>query len=1289
MEKMKHPQTYLLIVICVVLNVLGRSAASTLQLPFWFDSIGTLIAAIQLGPVVGGITGACLNLYIAATGNFNSLAYIAVSVSIGVSVGLLFPREKKFDAFAVIATAVFAGLLAVVLSTPLNMFFYGGKTGNIWGDNLIIMLSQNMNVPWICSLLGETFVDIPDKAVSVVIACIIISIFRRIKKIFIGKSKSSASLFLLTVIATAAIFAENTDAQASAASAATNETTDKVNRDIDFSADYAAIGYDTEDGLASAEINAVAQTSDGYIWAGTYSGLYRYDGYKFERMNLDERISNVMQLYVDSKENLWIGTNDSGIACYTPGAEEEIRFYTTKDGLDSDSIRSIAEDDEGNILVGTATKLCILAADGNVVNFEEDLYGVRSLYYTKGIVSGVTNDGELFFIKDRKLVSKSLMENENGIYYAAVASADGEEFLVGTSADFAVKVKLFENGEIKVGQQISTDGMSYFNRLLYSEENKGFFFCCESGLGFIDQNGKVTSMSTDSFNSSVSDVFIDYQDNIWFASNKQGIQRYSWNPFENVFARAGVDADVVNSLLISDGILYVGMDKGLIGIDIKTDSPVTIPHAESFEGVRVRHLMCDSKGNIWASTYGQDGLMVIGSDGELKVYNENTAGTVGGRFRLSLELSDGQILAASTSGLNYIQNGKVVKTLSENEGLSTMILSLVEGEDGSILAGSDGDGVYVIKNGEVVDEINEEDGLGSNVILKIVPCSGGYLFVTSNAIYFYNGKNVKKLNKFPYSNNYDVYISDVGDAWVSSSAGIYVVSERDLIQNDEYNYTLLNRSRGFYTTLTANAKNAVDGDDLYLCCTDGVRRISLSSYNSFDNDYKIRISELMAGDEIVQGKNGVYTIPAIQGRIQFKVAILNFTLSNPLIRIFLEGTNDDGITCFQNSMEDLIYTNLSYGKYNLHVQVVDAGDDKVIRDDIFPVVKESQLFERTYFKVYLMSVCILFIFFLGWLIGRIRKGFTNMKTWQKEATIDPMTGLLNKSASKRTLTELCRTKRGILMMIDLDSFKLVNDLYGHDMGDRILIRFADIIRSCIREGDIAGRMGGDEFVAFIQETSDESAVAEKARFINEEIVKSAKEFMGEDMNIPLGASIGAVCAPDEGTEYDALFSLADKALYNVKQNGKHGYAMYRKSNPRLTDETNQIMGIAGIRKILGERNEGKGAYKVDFSKLQAVYRTFVRMSKRTNVRAWIVQFVLNADEGKELSDEVIEQFFEILANTLRSNDIVALNGKNQVLAIMTDIDPSNGNAPIDRIMTKWEEAPGHEGYTVSYETEAL
>ena len=118
-------------------------------------------------------------------------------------------------------------------------------------------------------------------------------------------------------------------------------------------------------------------------------------------------------------------------------------------------------------------------------------------------------------------------------------------------------------------------------------------------------------------------------------------------------------------------------------------------------------------------------------------------------------------------------------------------------------------------------------------------------------------------------------------------------------------------------------------------------------------------------------------------------------------------------------------------------------------------------------------------------IDNILKNVEQIKGLKAAAETDPMTGLLNKASSQAEIGDMCRECNGVLMMIDLDSFKLVNDIYGHNMGDKILIRFAEIIRAIIRTNDIAGRMGGDEFIAFCQNVTDEKIIEEKTRYLNE------------------------------------------------------------------------------------------------------------------------------------------------------------------------------------------------------------
>ena len=91
-----------------------------------------------------------------------------------------------------------------------------------------------------------------------------------------------------------------------------------------------------------------------------------------------------------------------------------------------------------------------------------------------------------------------------------------------------------------------------------------------------------------------------------------------------------------------------------------------------------------------------------------------------------------------------------------------------------------------------------------------------------------------------------------------------------------------------------------------------------------------------------------------------------------------------------------------------------------------------------------------------------------MLKFEEQATIDKLTGFLNKAATNERMNELCLRSKGCLCIIDLDSFKLVNDIYGHDTGDQVLEAFAGIIRDNVKGNGTFGRIGGDEFLIFCE-----------------------------------------------------------------------------------------------------------------------------------------------------------------------------------------------------------------------------
>lgn len=164
-----------LIPVCIGINYIGKLFASILKLPLWLDSIGTCIGACLGGPIIGGICGAINNLiYGFTTGDNITLVYALTSLFIGIAVGIM-ARLGFMKTFAKsLLTACMGGLAAVVVSTPLNCIFWGGTTGNIWGDALFTA-TQAAGMPvGIGSFLDELVVDVPDKLLTIIIVFFIL-----------------------------------------------------------------------------------------------------------------------------------------------------------------------------------------------------------------------------------------------------------------------------------------------------------------------------------------------------------------------------------------------------------------------------------------------------------------------------------------------------------------------------------------------------------------------------------------------------------------------------------------------------------------------------------------------------------------------------------------------------------------------------------------------------------------------------------------------------------------------------------------------------------------------------------------------------------------------------------------------------------------------------------------------------------------------------------------------------------------------------------------------------------
>ncbi|MDP4162112.1 MAG: ECF transporter S component [Bacillota bacterium] len=159
-----------LIPVAVGINYIGKLIVGLLKLPLWLDSIGTVLASILAGPIIGALSGAINNVIYGLTVDTISFVYGITSIAIGLAVGILFYKGMISSWSKAAVAGLIVGLVATIVSTPLNVGFWGGQTGNVWGDALFATILSNTHSTWLASLLDELVVDVPDKLVVVLVS---------------------------------------------------------------------------------------------------------------------------------------------------------------------------------------------------------------------------------------------------------------------------------------------------------------------------------------------------------------------------------------------------------------------------------------------------------------------------------------------------------------------------------------------------------------------------------------------------------------------------------------------------------------------------------------------------------------------------------------------------------------------------------------------------------------------------------------------------------------------------------------------------------------------------------------------------------------------------------------------------------------------------------------------------------------------------------------------------------------------------------------------------------------
>ena len=976
MKKWKLYQFCIFILFCLALNIGGRWLAQHFSWPLWLDSMGTALCAYMTGPVCGCIVGLTGNLIVGMQ-NHLSVIYGLTSLAMGVIVGRAARRGRMDTAFGTMSVASLVTLAAVAVSAPLNILFYHGSTGNVWGDGVIAYLQENGFPVLLSQVIGQFYIDFADKTLTMMALFLLLRLFRRIagrrtkgpeaedKQPERAESGKAVRATALLVAAGLAFSAAPWTARAAEQG---EERTDYT--------DYVQTVYASKNGLPCGEANDIAQTNDGILWIGTYAGLYRYNGREFRWMDNYDSVRNVNCLYVDEVGRLWIGTNDNGLSIVIN--EKVVNVVDQSKGLPSNSVRSIVQGEDGYYYVGTTGSMQILSLNNGLkkmntlweINYADHLAADAS-----GLVAAVTSDGRLFLLRSGQILSSRQLPGGGEVFKSCAFNGQGL-LLAGTTDghiyEFDVSRGWFDFRDVK-----RCGGLSSIKKL-YFLDNGEMFITADNGVGYMDLAGTYHHVNTNDFNNSIDNMLIDYQGNLWFTSSRLGLLRMAPSSFRDVYATAGMSSRVVNAVVKWQGAYYFGTDKGMDAVDLSCKHQVKNELTERLAGMRIRCMTVDDSGSLWICTYGS-GLLEITSDGREYLYNTQN-GSFGDRARLVKQLRDGTVLAAGDTGISFIRDHEIQCTIGRADGLiNSMILTAVEMPDGAILAGTDGDGIAVIKDREVQRLLTRDQGLSSEVILRMVPDrkGGGVGVVTSNGLCWMDGETyaIRSLDAFPYYNNYDVWMKDEDTLFVMSSAGIYVVNREELLSGaKEINYDLLDSRRGLNSSLTANSWNYSDEEgNLFLPCDTGVFIINANQYSAPTVSYRMSLSSVRLDDQEVQIDRGApISVGRGVSRIEMRPEIINYTIQDPYVGYYLEGFDNYWTVLPQSSLSTIVYTNLPTGSYLFHLAVLDSSQQSVLSERTYDLVKAKEIYDYSWFTIYVIAVPMVAVAWFTFFIVRTR-----------------------------------------------------------------------------------------------------------------------------------------------------------------------------------------------------------------------------------------------------------------------------------------------------------------------------
>jgi len=953
-----------------------------------------------------------------------------------------------------------------------------------------------------------------------------------------------------------------------------------------------------------SEVLAVQEDRQGFLWLATRRGLMKYDGIEATSFRVSEYpnlLSNrPTALFIDSANRLFIAS-DRGTALYSGGEFQVLLSGNSR----ATEARAFAEGPDGGVWLGTEEGLWHF--DGSQIEqldrepFPDHIQSL--LWHADKLYIG--SRGSVLVLEGDELSVIELPERFERAHVRDLEFHQGHIWGATRSGLFRLDKEVVVTIEREALDGLPVD-------VLLSDRDENLWFASRSVVGRFYPDGRLELPNVRDerlgYAPEVADIYEDSLGRHWHGSRFFGLGMLVDTPVKRVSYTEGLPSTNVLAVAVSSaGQLYVATDQGVSAV---TGTTVTEVVNDDFSpGNAIQALHVDSDSRLW-----------LGTESHLRHYSESSGGWSENDGRIDLQASvnsivpgaDGELWVGTDAGLFRVRENDVDSFPQSGDW---SIQSLLYDSQGELWLGTDSGVARLVDDRIVVDTTELPSPTGTVVSLRERPSGGIVAATADHGLLVRNGERWMRYGEehgLPPEQIIDIH-TRAQHTWLVTGAGLFRTALPD--QADSAEATLdvrpiatIGRYGAAYTTNCCRGNNGSSSllvnDELIAGTDDGIVLLDVevpASAGATPRPYLKAIWN--AGTRYSSEEVNELVIGADDSDVRIDYSAVQLENGDQVrFRYRLLGLNGDWVEA--GSDRSARFLGLPPGNYTFELQASSYPNNWSPSTTGFTFHRQSAFAETLVFRAVLWAtaVAVGLLLIAAWLAvarrrhraleARIQARTTELdkvnnelrvanESLQHSTQTDPLTGLVNRRYFNRAqeLSELNNRvpETGLLVMLDIDFFKRVNDAYGHSAGDEVLCQFADLLQSTTREADLVARWGGEEFVmvCYCPQGFERDLLSRVC-----EAIRGHSFTLGDGRRLSLTCSVGAIrypLWPNDAFDrrFAELLEIADAALYAVKMNGRDGWAMLESDLTAPTTNLDAVLrpgqAIQKLQKLIDDQ----------------------------------------------------------------------------------------------------------------------